>query len=83
MILITLLKSSMKNLKTLEKEHKITHHRTIASSNPETVTECDDKLLTADTELPLAEFRPDDNELEEEDEVLIDEPPPRNACQPT
>lgn len=43
---------------------------------------CDDEFLTADTELPsdsdiLAEFRRDENELEEEDEVLIDEPPPK------
>ena len=43
------------------------------------MTECDDELLTADTKLPsdsdiLAEFQPDENELEEENEVMIDEP---------
>lgn len=52
----------------------------------ETMIECDDDLLTADTELPsdsdiLAEFRVDDKELEEaleeDDEVFIDEPPPK------
>ena len=47
----------------------------------ETVIECDDELLTADTELRsdsdiLAEFRPSDDELEE-DEVFIEEPPPK------
>ena len=47
----------------------------------ETVIECDDELLTADTELTsdsdiLAEFRPSDDELEE-DEVFIEEPPPK------
>ena len=46
------------------------------------MTECDDELLTAGTKLPsdsdiLAEFQPDENELEEEDEVMIDEPPPK------
>lgn len=50
--------------------------------NAETMIICDDEFLTADTELPsdsdiLAEFRRDENELEEEDEVLIDEPPPK------
>ena len=57
--------------------------------NAEIVAECDDELLTADTELPsdsdiLAEFwpdagqsGPDDNELEEEDKVVIDEPAPK------
>ena len=48
----------------------------------ETVIECDDELLTADTELTsdsdiLAEFRPSDDELEEDDEVFIEEPPPK------
>ena len=47
------------------------------------MVECDDELLTADTELPsdadiIAEFQPnsnDDQEEEDEDEVVIDEPP--------
>ena len=48
----------------------------------ETVIECDDELLTADTELTsdsgiLAEFWPSDDELEEDDEVFIEEPPPK------
>ena len=48
----------------------------------ETVIECDDELLTADTELRsdsdiLAEFWPSDDELEEDDEVFIEEPPPK------
>ena len=48
----------------------------------ETVIECDDELLTADTEPTsdsdiLAEFRPSDDELEEDDEVFIEEPPPK------
>ena len=43
---------------------------------------CDDDLLTPDTGLPsdsdiLAKFQLDDNELEEEDEVVFDEPPPK------
>lgn len=52
--------------------------------NAETMIICDDEFLTADTELPsdsdiLAEFRRDENELEEEDEVLIDEPSPKTS----
>ena len=46
--------------------------------------ECDDELLTADTELPsdadiFAEFQPNSNEDQEEedkDEVVTDGPPP-------
>ena len=46
----------------------------------------DDELLTDDTELPsdsyiLAEFQPDDSEIEEEDEVLIELSRPRNVPQ--
>ena len=45
--------------------------------------ECDDELLTADTELPsdadiIAEFQSNRNEdQEDEDEVVTDEPPPK------
>ena len=74
---MTLLKNSLKNSKTLEKEQKVTYQRKLMP-----MIICDDEFLTADTELPsdsdiLAEFRRDENELEEEDEVLIDEPPPK------
>ena len=48
----------------------------------ETVIEYDDELLTADTELTsdsdiLAEFQPSDDEVKKDDEVFIEEPPPK------
>lgn len=63
-------------LETLEKEEK-----TPPQVNAETMIGCDEEHLTGDTKPPtdsdiLAEFQPDDNELEE-DEVLIDELPPK------
>ena len=66
-MLMTLLKSSIKNSETLQKEQVYA----------ETMTGCDDKLPTANTEMLsdhdiLTEFQQDDDELEEDDEALTD-----------
>ena len=58
-------------------------HHAPPEVNAKTVIECDDELLTADTELPsdadiIAEFQSNRNEdQEDEDEVVTDEPPPK------
>ena len=68
MILMTLLKGSMKNSKNLRERAQ---YHTPAQVIAETVTECDDELLTADIDLPsdsdiLGEFWSDGSELKEE-----------------
>ena len=75
------------NLSTWWRTRQTVRDRQQDHGSPEvdakTVIECDDELLTADTELPsdvdiFAEFQPNSNEDQEEedkDEVVTDGPP--------
>lgn len=75
------LDEELNNLRERQQDH------TPPEVNLETMIECDDELLTADTELPrdadiIAEFQPNSNEdqeeeEEEEEELVTDEPPPK------
>ena len=75
------LDEELNNLRERQQDHAPT------DVNAEIVIECDDELLTADTELPsdvdiIAEFQPNSNgdqeqEEDDENEVVTDEPPPK------